>query len=398
MKIGLVHLNLSTESGDPRMFFYIARQLKQLGHQIKIFTAEHDSSCFPDLQAGLDIEVVSPPRPLTSVFEKRSVFQKIKERLIRESLGTEAAFKILRKLPNDLDILICQNDQSYKLGFSYKQLLPSTRVVWIMNNAPFRHTRKDNFIVNMLSLLASWLEIFRVRRYMGGIDLVVVNDSEQKRIFSEKIGGRVVVLTIPVDFEKFSAPVKNVSKQDTISLLGIGALSPARKFEDIINTASGLKKAGYRVKVVLVCKNFWKDESYKEFLIGLVKKENLEDEVKFMFDGASEVELVRLIRSSHFFIFPNHVKIGSMAAFEAMAAGVPLLVSDSTSVAESLTDEENSFFFRPGAVDQIQDKIIRAVENPSLYARIAGNGQRFIKEKLSWEKYVADFVSEVTSS
>ena len=55
MKIAHIDLNLSLESGDPRMAYRIARGLKERGHDITLYTLSFDPACFQNLHRGLAI-------------------------------------------------------------------------------------------------------------------------------------------------------------------------------------------------------------------------------------------------------------------------------------------------------------------------------------------------------
>jgi glycosyltransferase involved in cell wall biosynthesis len=397
MKIGFVHLNLSVESGDPRMFYYIAQNVKKLGYDVKIYTAQFDPKCFPELHAGLDVTVVPPKEALDAQTEITGIIPKIKDRLSRDRRYNEAAMGILAKLPEDLDVLVCQNDASYRLGIFYKKRNPRAKVVWIMNNAPFRHTKKDNPVVNLLSIIAAFREKARVRRFLRGIDVVIVHDREQQELL-RPFGREARILYIPVDFEKFYAPPKTIAPGGEIFLLGIGALSPARKFEDIIAAAGVLRKKGRNARVILVCKDSWRDVAYRELLEKTARASGMEGQVDFLFGGASEEELQAILKKSHFYVFPNDIRIWSMSSFEAMAAGLALIVSDVTSVAEALIDGENSLFVRPGYPEEIAEQIDKLIKNPPLYKRITEAGQRFVKENLNWAEYAKNFIALISEA
>ena len=148
MKIGLIHLNLTTESGDPRMFFSIAQALRRLGHEVVIYTAEFDKEkCFPILNRDLDIRVVPSRASFASVTNDTSGFiGKIIDRVKRNRLGSGSARRIGAALPDDFDVLVCQNDQSYYCGRTYKRINPRARIAWIMNNPPFYSSSKKSFL------------------------------------------------------------------------------------------------------------------------------------------------------------------------------------------------------------------------------------------------------------
>ncbi len=395
MKIAMVHLNLTTESGDPRMFFSICQSLRTLGHEVHIYTAEHNPMCFPDLSRNFPIHVVAPPAPLDTGFDARGLIGRVKAKLYRGRLLSNAARRIGDVLPPDLDVLVCQNDASYELGVGYKKKNHRARIVWIMNNAPFYSGPKGNVIVKLLSAFSALWERHKVAHYLRGIDVVFVHDIERKKMI-DALGVSSIVLRIPVDFESFYVPVKKrLSKDKKVTLLGVGSLSPMRRFEDIILAATFLRKKGYDARVELVCKDFWKDTKYRSELISLIRDLYMDPYVQFHFEGVSESVLRDIQRNSDVFIFPNHVNIWGMAALEAMAAGLPLVVSRVTSVAEVLNDGESALMCEPENPDDIALKVRALIDNPALYEKIGEMGQHFVKENLTWEKYSKDFIGAI---
>jgi len=259
--------------------------------------------------------------------------------------------------------------------------------VWIMNNAPFYYVRRNSFFVDLVGRLKVFLEKQRAKKYLSGIDLVVVHDLEREKMIRE-FGKPVTLLRIPVDFKSFYQPAKRISlRKGQAVLLGIGSLSPNRKFEDIIVAGGLLLKKGYDTKVVLVCKDFWKDDSYKQRLFEVTRRSGMSERVIFHFEGVVEKELREIQRQATIFVFPNHINIWSMASFEAMAAGLPLVVSRATSLAEVLRDREHALFFGAGDTAELALRIQELIKSPQLYHRIAGNGQKFVKEHLNWDRY-----------
>src|SRR5579864_6096624 len=100
MKIGMVHLNLSTESGDPRMFYMIAREFAALGHRVVVYTAAYDPAAFADIHRDLDIRVVPAPEPLgtASAAETNGIINKINDRMRYLRAARRAADAILPAL------------------------------------------------------------------------------------------------------------------------------------------------------------------------------------------------------------------------------------------------------------------------------------------------------------
>lgn len=106
----------------------------------------------------------------------------------------------------------------------------------------------------------------------------------------------------------------------------------------------------------------------------------------------SEGGLLEAYEKSDVFVFPNHIKIWGLAAFEAMAAGLPLVVSNITSIAEVLRDNENALFVEPLRPEQIAHKVEQLLKDPLVYKEIATAGQEFVKKELTWDAYAKRFL------
>lgn len=389
MKIAVTHLNLSVESGDPRMMYLLAGNIQKTGHDVTVYTAEYDPACFPDLRQDLKIKEIKSP--IGQLSFNSSVIQKVFERWMRERLNTQAVRNIAAAMDKDFDIVVMENDQTYKLCKFYRAINPRAKFIWVMNNAPFRHTKKDNILTNILSWAAGMIERVRVRSYLPFVDKIVVHDEEQRELCRE-IGADAELISIPVNFEKFYRPVLYPSGKTPV-LLGVGSLSRARSYEDILNVGLILRKKGIDCRVILVCKDFWKNEALKQELLSIAKQDNGGSWVDFYFDGVNDKELFDLQAKAFAFVFPNRIKIWGMAAMEAMAAGLPVIVSNITSVAEVMKDNENALFVRPAHPEEIAEKVSLLIENPQKYESIARAGQDFVKKNLNWDAYVGRFLA-----
>lgn len=391
----MVHLNLAHPGGDPRMFFSIADSLRKVGHEVVVYTAENDPKFFPELQKGFEINVIPPPEPFSPILGGGGILKKVVNRWKRTRLQEEAVRRIQKKIRTDFDVLICQNDYSYSLGVWYKAQNPRAKTIWIMNNVPYYRSPKAGLVFNFLSWAASLIEWRRARKYIDGIDLVVVHDEERKKL-AERLGVPVELLRIPIDFVGFYSPVRVVPEgAKKVVILGVGSLSPARKFEDIISAGAVLRERGYDVQVILICKDFWHDVAYKSFLLKKTEELGMKGAVEFWFNGATEEELRGAQKRANVFVFPTHINIWNMSSFEAMAAGLPLVLSRASSVTEVLRDGKDALFFEPGRPQDAADKIEDLISKPAFYENIASAGQEFVEKNLTWEGYARNFVEQL---
>ena len=384
MKIALTHFNLTTESGDPKMMLSIAQGLKKLGHAVTIYCAEFDSgACFPRLNQGLDVRVVPPKQPLSSVRGATGIMGKILERIRQTKLYDDSAKRIESKLDSDLDFVLCENDYTYKAGAVYKKRNQWAKVIWIMNNPPFFHSKKRNFILDILSRVANLFEKWSAKKYAKYIDWIVVYDENFRRL-AGSLGRPVKVLRNPVDVDYFFAPPKGgIRAGEKIQLLSLGALSPNRRFEDTISAVKILRDKGYNAGTVILCKDYWGNKQYRESFENFIKNSGVAGYIDARFQGASEEEYLEAIRTSDVFILPNNVKNWAVGAFEAMAAGLPLVVSRATAVSEILHDGKDALFVNILRPDEIAEKVELLAKDAGLYVRIASAGQELAIKEMS---------------
>lgn len=392
MKIALIHFGLTTESGDTRMVLSIAQGLKKLGHTVAVYCGEFDArACYPRLNKGLDIRVVPPRQPLASVRGATGIFGRISERVRQVRLQNDLAKRILSAVRADFDVLICENDYSYKIGLGYKQQRPDAKVIWIMNNPPFFHSRKSGLVAEVLSRCANAFEKLSARKYARGVDWIVVYDEISKRL-AKALGRPVKVVPNPIDVGYFYAPVREGIAGKKIGLLGLGALSPQRRFEDIVTAVALLRRKGYDARAVMLCKDYWGNSAYRKGFEEFVRSSGVGEYIEPHFEGANDEEYLKAIRSSDVFVLPNNIKIWGVGAFECMAAGLPLIVSRVTAVAEALHDRGDALFVDVSSPAQIADRAEELARDPALYKKVASAGQAFVKEEMSLDSFVEKII------
>jgi len=393
MKIALLHLYLATASGDPRMALSIAKAFKQEGHTVKVYTAEFNPFFLRHLHGGLDIVEVSPGVSLKTVLSASGIINKIIERVRRSRLYNRAVKGIFEKMDKDFDFVFCENDYTYKVGVSYKKINPKARVVWLMNNPPFYHSRKKNLIEDIFSrIIDSWEKVL-AWWYSSGIDWAIVYDRDNLKK-TESIGIKAKLVSNPLDFDYFYGPVRDVSKNQEIQLLSVGALSPFRRFEDIVTAVSILRKEGYKVKALIICKDYWSDASYTNSFIKFIDDSGVRDFIEINLKGASEEEMLKALQTSHVSVVPNSAKVWVATACEAMAHGLPLVISRATSMVEALRDGKEALFFEPHAPHEIASRIKALLDKPFFYKEIASGGQNYVKNNLSFNSFIRQICEE----
>lgn len=100
----------------------------------------------------------------------------------------------------------------------------------------------------------------------------------------------------------------------------------------------------------------------------------------------SQRELPRWYHMSDIYISPSHVDGSSVTLMEALASGLPCLVSDIAGNKEWIQDGVNGWTFRDGDVGDLAEKILYAINNRKSFRKIREAARKTAEEKADWKK------------
>ena len=99
-----------------------------------------------------------------------------------------------------------------------------------------------------------------------------------------------------------------------------------------------------------------------------------------------QADLPRWYHMSDLYISPSHVDGSSVSLMEALATGLPCLVSDIPGNKEWIEDGVNGWLFHDGDVDDLAEKISKTIKNRSLLEKIGEAARRTAEQKADWKK------------
>lgn len=398
MKIAIIEPILSLPYGTSRFALSVAAALKKLGHQVIIYTNEFSDKVFPGLVRGLNIKVAKPRFIEEDLRGAKTVFGKLVQRWQRRSLAAENSKLIAEVMDKDFDIINCQNLYTYRVGYLYKkQINKKTKIIWSLYDVPWIHRPAGKFFYDLPRQFNSYLEAILEKKFYRLVDKVVLLEDRNYNVakslgFADSDICRILFSGVD---EKFYFPVKDMSKVKEVRFLGVGGLGPERRYEDIISAVAILKKKGIPAKATIICRVSPDAALYKEQILHFTESLNAIGDIDFYFNGVTDEELLVEQRKSHFYVYPNTITIWGMAAIEAMAAGLVLIVSRVTSTAQVLEEGKHALFSDAGKPEDIAAKAEWAFQNPKEYQRIASAGQNFVKENFTWERYAEKIIEAV---
>ena len=100
----------------------------------------------------------------------------------------------------------------------------------------------------------------------------------------------------------------------------------------------------------------------------------------------SQADLPRWYHMADLYISPSHVDGSSVSLMEALASGLPCLVSDIPGNKEWIEDGVNGWLFRDGDVDDLAEKIVFAIQNRKSFKEISRAARQTAERKADWKK------------
>ena len=100
----------------------------------------------------------------------------------------------------------------------------------------------------------------------------------------------------------------------------------------------------------------------------------------------SQSDLPRWYHMADLYVSPSHVDGSSVSLIEALACGIPCLVSDIPGNREWVFEGENGWLFRDGDADDLARKILAAMNQREKLPQIGEAGRRSAEKRADWKK------------
>ena len=393
MKIGIIVRRLNTKGGVQRQALSLANELHQRGHKILIYTFNYSpENCFPELVGNVPIIELPKEKNLPTA----GFFGFLNE----NKMAKELAFLIDR----NLDILHPHDNVAYKVAYYFKKYIKNIPSIWQMNEFPtmrwplelLKYTgdqkfhdipKKPYFIKKAVILIKTHYENFFIKKQ----NAITVFDKFHQKLLKRYGGCESYVVPSGIDvnhfnFQKHEPPKKG----EKILLLSSGIFMSYRRYEDIFFAMEKLVNSGFNLYLTIFG-DYETNKKYFRTLNELANSLKITDRIKF-FGRYPDKTLEEAFAKSHIFIYP-HLQSQGLAVYEAMACGLPCVVTPLCETYETLTDKKDVMFAEPKNPNSLAQAIRNLCENPKLYCQISEQGRKTV-EKFSWKKY-ADGILEI---
>jgi glycosyltransferase involved in cell wall biosynthesis len=374
MKVLIVHPQMAMYGGAEVVIVKLARYLQEHGHKASILTLT--TANLEDYK-GLDI--------ITPTLEE----EKIQWRPRDGSLNT---LKELYGIYKSLKFMVLERAKDYDVinphNFPAIWAMPNNKpVVWQANEIPdLWHNQRVSTIVNPLLNVGRYGDRVIANRKKP---LAIVADKRMRSIFEHRYGFRPEVVHYGVDSQFWDNGLINVTqimsssddnRPDDFGVIVPSMITPSKRQMDVLVALNQLKIRIPNLKVIFAG-YYDKDSAYALQLQEYIKDNALEERV--LFTGMVNRETLRsLYKLTDVAIFSGRGQGSWLGGFEALSAGVPIIVSPMLSCSD-LIENENLGIVSDNLVDNIKE----GYYHQDHYKKNVKWQKEWVKQNLTWDNY-----------
>ena len=183
----------------------------------------------------------------------------------------------------------------------------------------------------------------------------------------KKYGFRAIGIPNPIDYERFSSITAH-----GLNIVSIARFEKAKNIETLIIAASEILKKKTDIKLVLVGGG-----SQEKELRALAGKLSISDNVEFQ---GFRPDVEKILEDGAVFVLPSIYEPFGMVVAEALASGLPIIVSRVGGLREIVREGLNGFSFNPRDWHELSRKILLLLEDKKLREMMKNKARESAKE------------------
>jgi glycosyltransferase involved in cell wall biosynthesis len=212
-----------------------------------------------------------------------------------------------------------------------------------------------------------------VTRRLRGELLAAVADLEEDRVEVAAMG------VDPSVFRRSSGQAVRRPSEE-FRVVSCGRLHIGKGHQDVIRAVKTLRRRGVDAHLRILG-----DGPARKTLAELVRSEGLREDVELL-GAVDEVRVRRELEAAHVFVLASHEEAIGVATMEAMAMGLPVVVTDVGGVSELVRDGVDGIMVPPGDPERIAQALATIEEDPSLGVRLGEAGAVRVHEHFSCKR------------
>lgn len=350
--------------GGANACYYLTRDFSRRGHKVTVITANYQG--LPDREILDGVEVFRVPSKRKN--QEHCSFGEMLDYLLK-------AWPVAKKMVKREEYDICQvffGIPSGPIGYLLKKKYHLPYVIRFGGgDIPGFQARFDK----MYKLIAPFLKLIWRKS-----DCLVANSVGLKKFAYDFFDKKdIEVITNGVDTNKYTPKEHS---DDAINLLFVSRLIERKGLQFLLPQIRQIaRESNQKVRLTIVG-----DGPYRSVLEDIVKKEKIEQYVSFA--GYKDKEqIVTYYQNADIFVLPSKKEGMPNVVLEAMACGLPIVMSPCEGSAELIRDNG-----RIVAPEQMAQDIIMLCNDREQRIRMGVESRKMAVEQFGWEKIGASYL------
>jgi len=353
--------------------------LAKLGHQVHVVTRPHADAPLEEERDG--VHVVRAPAPPPMLPAGDWVANAL---AVNTSLQTTA-----QKLLNDTDIDVI-HAHDWLVAYAAGGVRITTGLPLVATIHATEYGRHQGYLpgpMNKFIHQAEWWLTYEARRVITCSDYMREQAEHIFELPPSKIdtipnGVSTADFTL-VDGDEVRALRDTVTPDGEHLVLYAGRLEYEKGVQTLLRAIRRLRDQGTPVKLIVAGEG-----TYGEALRDLARKLRIARAVTFT-GFLDRADLIRQYRIADAAVVPSIYEPFGIAALEAMAAGTPLIVSDTGGLGELVTDGVSGGKVAPNDVGALTDALRTVLEDPESAGGLAFTAHARLAQHYSWDSIAA---------
>ncbi len=218
----------------------------------------------------------------------------------------------------------------------------------------------------------------RIRLEYERADLIRVMSSHAAQTFLERgfAPDRLVVVPPPIEFDKFS-PARFA--ESLFRVIYVGLIEPWKGFHDLVEVFDSLRLP--ESELVL-----WGGSGARPITDYLQRRMAQNSSIRIRPVEVERIGYAEVYGKASVLVHPALSEGFGYVVAEAMASGLPVIVTKNTGAAALVTDGENGYVIAAGDRDALRDRLVHLWQNPGLL-REMGRAARETVRQLTFEAF-----------
>jgi len=390
MRILFVNFNIGGFAGDTPQAQFIIKGLEALGHEVTFVVTDGEAFYFDE--------------------EKKKSYAPIRQKLLNSrgkivdingirvlpihcitnkmGLFCPSAAKVARQIIRDYDIVYATN-WYYHLGMVFSKVAHECNVPFVIS-AMASLQEKAKSLKKIQKLIADKIYTKQMISHaagfhsMGGTetDVYIKWGADPKKIY--RINHGLVLDNFKI--KRRTGILERIGLGiNSRYILFISRIDPKKGLELLLHAFSKLIKTHENLVLVIAGTG---SDYYVNEIKDLAHKLNVDNNVKFT-GFVSEDEKLELLESAKLFVLTSHSDIQPMASVEALAMGLPLILTKSCDFPD--VDEYRAGILVDSDVDSVLNALTRMLENESVISEFSQNAKKLMMDRFLLEKNIKQY-------